>query len=46
MLRHQAFEEIGKIERDIRIRIFLDNERARRVLNEDGKRPIERRLLS
>ena len=44
VLGHQPFEEIGEIERNVGIRIFLDNERAGRVLDKDGKRPIKRRL--
>ena len=44
LLGYEAFEEIGEIERNIRIRIFLDDERAGCVLDENSQDSIERRL--
>ena len=44
-LRHKPLEEIAQIERHVRIGIFLNSERARGVLNENGQQSVCDRLF-
>ena len=44
VLGYEAFKEIGKIERDVRVRVLLNDERTGGVLDKSSKDSIEWRL--
>jgi hypothetical protein len=42
---NQPFEEIAQIERHVRVRIFLNDQRTGCMLNENGQQPVRYFLL-
>ena len=43
---YQPFEEVSQVERYVRIRVFLNNQRARSVLDENCQQPVRDSLFA